>query len=394
MREAVVVASSRTGMAKSFRGSFNATRPDDLAAHVIKDVLRKVPKVDPAEIEDVVMGCGLPYGVQGWNIGRQAALLAGLPVSVAGLTVNRFCSSGLQAVATAAYHILNEDVDVCIGAGVESISLTPPETDRNPAFDEVMPSIYMPMGETAENVAKKYRVGRQAQDEFALASQLRNARAQAAGLFDEEIAPLKTSMVLFDRKSGEKVGTREVTCVRDECNRADTTLEGLQSLKPAFDRTGAGSVTAGNSCQLSDGACAILLMSRRRADQLGIAYSLVFRGFRVAGGAPEEMGIGPVYAVPKLLRQNGITIDDVDLWEINEAFAAQAVCCRDRLGIDPEKLNVNGGAIAVGHPFGMTGARLVGAVANELKRRKGRYGVVTMCIGGGMGAAGLFERAS
>jgi acetyl-CoA acyltransferase len=393
MKEAVVVASSRSGMAKSFRGSFNATRPDDLAGHVLKDLLRKVPKVDPAEIEDVVMGCGLPYEMQGWNIGRQAALLAGLPVSVAGSTVNRFCSSGLQAVVMAAHQILNEDADICIGAGVESISLTPLETNRNPAFEKIMPSIYMPMGITAEVVAKKYKVSRLAQDEFALASQLRNARAQAAGVFDDEIVPLKATMALFDKKTGEKIGTQEVTCTRDECNRPDTTLESLQSLKPVFDKSEAGSVTAGNSSQLSDGVAANLLMSRARADKLGIPYKLVFRGFRVAGCEPEEMGIGPVFAVPKLLKQAGLKIDDIGLWEFNEAFASQVLYCRDRLGIDPEKFNVNGGAIAVGHPFGMTGARLVGTLANEMQRRKARYGVVTMCIGGGMGAAGLFERA-
>jgi acetyl-CoA acetyltransferase family protein len=393
MREAVVVASSRTGLAKSFRGSFNMTRPDDLAAHCIKDVLRKTPQLDPAEVEDVIIGCAQPHGPQGQNVARIAAMLAGLPVTAAATTINRFCSSGLQAIAVAAHQIIAEGVDVAIGGGVESISLTPRDNEPNPALKERLPGIYMVMGETAEVVARRYNVTREAQDEYALESQRRTARAQQEGFFAGEIAPMKVEMALLDKKTGEKTGTREVCCDRDECNRPDTTLEGLLSLKPHFDpHSGKGSVTAGNASQLSDGASATLLMSRERADALGIPYKLIYRGFAVAGCEPDEMGIGPVFAVPKLLKRNRLSVDDIDLWELNEAFAVQVVYCRDRLHIPMEKLNVNGGSIAIGHPFGMTGSRMVGTLANELARRpESRYGVVTMCIGGGQGAAGLFE---
>jgi acetyl-CoA acyltransferase len=393
MREAVVVASSRTALAKSFRGSFNMTRPDDLAAHCIRDVLRKTPALDSSEIEDVVIGCAQPHGPQGQNVARISAMLAGLPVTTAATTINRFCSSGLQAIAVAAHQIVNEGVDAAIGGGVESISLTPRDNQPNPVLQERLPGIYMAMGDTAEIVAKRYNVSREAQDEYSLASQQRTARAQQEGFFEGEIAPMKVTMALLDKKTGEKTGIREVCCDRDECNRPDTTREGLLALKPHFDPTsGKGSVTAGNSSQLSDGASATLLMSRERADRLGIPYKLVFRGFAVAGCEPDEMGIGPVFAVPKLLKRNGLSMDDIDLWELNEAFAVQVVYCRDRLGIPMEKLNVNGGSIAIGHPFGMTGSRMTGTLANELARRPGsRYGVVTMCIGGGQGAAGLFE---
>ncbi len=393
MREAVVVASSRTALAKSFRGSFNMTRPDDLAAHAIASVLRKAPQLDPAEIEDVVLGCAQPHGAQGQNVARIAAMLAGLPVTTAATTVNRFCSSGLQAIAIAAHQIIHEGVDAAIGGGVESISLTPRDSDPNPVLKERLPGIYMVMGDTAEVVAKRYKVSRKSQDEYALASQQRTARAQEAGLFAAEIAPMKVTMAVLDKKTGERIGTREVCCDRDECNRPETTLEGLLALKPHFDpSSGQGSVTAGNASQLSDGASATLLMSRHRADRLGIPYHLVFRGFAVAGCEPDEMGIGPVFAVPKLLKRRGLRVADIDLWELNEAFAVQVVYCRDRLGIPMEKLNVNGGSIALGHPFGMTGSRMAGTLANEMARRPGaRYGVVTMCIGGGQGAAGLFE---
>ena len=392
MREAVVVASSRTGLAKSFRGSFNMTRPEDLAAHCIKDVLRKTPQLDPNEIEDVVLGCAQPHGPQGHNIARTSAMLAGLPTSVAGTTINRFCSSGLQAIALAAHQIMNEGVDAAIGGGVESISMTPAAGNPHPELQRRLPGLYMVMGDTAEVVAKRYKVNRQAQDEYALLSQQRTARAQREGFFADEIAPMKTTMALMDKKTGEKAGTREVCCDRDECNRPDTTLEGLLALKPHFDpHSGEGTVTAGNSSQLSDGASATLLMSRQRADQLGVPYKLVFRGFQVAGCDPDEMGIGPVFAVPKLLKRAGLKMDDIGLWELNEAFAVQVIYCRDRLGIDPERLNVNGGSISIGHPFGMTGSRMVGTIANEMARRKARYGVVTMCVGGGQGAAGLFE---
>jgi acetyl-CoA acyltransferase len=395
MREAVVVASSRTPLAKSFRGSFNLTRPEDLAAHCIKDVLGKTPKLDVKEIEDVVLGCAQPHGAQGQNIGRTSAMLAGLPASVAGTTINRFCSSGLQAITIAAHQIINEGVDTAVGGGVESISMITRDYNPHPGLLEKMPGIYMVMGNTAEVVAKRYKVNRESQDEYSLLSQQRTARAQQEGFFEGEIAPMHVTRGILDKKSGEIVSKEDATANRDECNRPDTTLQGLLNLKPHFDpESGQGTVTAGNSSQLSDGASATLLMSRERADQLGIPYKLIFRGFQVAGCEPDEMGIGPVFAVPKLLSRCGLRTSDVDLWELNEAFAVQVIYCRDRLGIDPEKLNVNGGSIAIGHPFGMTGSRMVGTIANEMARRKARYGVVTMCIGGGQGAAALFERAN
>ncbi|HET6574626.1 MAG TPA: acetyl-CoA C-acyltransferase [Fimbriiglobus sp.] len=396
MREAVVVASSRTPLAKSFRGSFNLTRPDDLAAHCITDVLRKVPQLDPAEIEDVVLGCGFPEGSQGYNVGRVAAIRAGLPASVAGMTVNRFCSSGLQAIALAAHEIMHEGAEVAIGGGVESITANANvKHDPNPWVLEHKPGIYMVMGDTAEVVAKKYKIGREVQDEYALSSQQRTARAQQEGFFRDELARMKVVRGILDKQTGQVVGKEEHTIDRDECNRPDTTLEGLAALKPYFDpKSGQGTVTAGNSSQLSDGASAALLMERSRAEALGVKPMGVFRGFAVAGCEPDEMGIGPVFAVPKLLKRHGLTVGDIGLWELNEAFAVQVVYCRDRLGIDPAKLNVNGGSISIGHPFGMTGARLVGTLLNEMKRRKVRYGVVTMCVGGGQGAAGLFESCS
>jgi acetyl-CoA acyltransferase len=395
MREAVVVAGSRTPLAKSFRGSFNLTRPEDLAAHCIKDVLAKTPKLDVSEIEDVVLGCAQPHGAQGQNVARIAAMLAGLPTSVAGTTINRFCSSGLQAIAVAAHQIIGEGVDAAIGGGVESITMIPRDNNPHPVLLEKMPGLYMVMGNTAEVVAKRHKVNRESQDEYALLSQQRTARAQQEGFFDAEIASMRVTRGVLDKKSGDLVAKEEVTVNRDECNRPDTTLLGLQSLKPHFDPdSGQGTVTAGNSSQLSDGASATLLMSRQRADRLGIPYKLVFRGFQVAGCEPDEMGIGPVFAVPKLLRRCGVRMNDIDLWELNEAFAVQVIYCRDRLGIDPNKLNVNGGSIAIGHPFGMTGSRMVGTIANEMGRRKSRLGVVTMCIGGGQGAAALFERAN
>jgi acetyl-CoA acyltransferase len=394
MREAVVVASSRTPLAKSFRGSFNLTRPDDFAAHCIKDVARKVPQLDPGEIEDVFMGCGFPQGAQGYNVARISSLLAGLPVTVAAATINRFCSSGLQAIVCAAHEIIHEGVEVAVGGGLESITMaaTGAGTDQNPRLQETHPGVYMVMGNTAEVVAKRYKISREVQDAYALLSQQRMAHAQEAGYLNEEIAPMQVVYGLLDKQTGQVVEKREHHFVKDECGRADTTLEGLASLKPYFDTTsGQGTVTAGNSSQLSDGASATLLMSRSRAEFLDIKPKLLFRGFTVAGCEPDEMGIGPVYAVPRLLKRQGLRINDIDLWELNEAFAVQVVYCRDQLGIDPDKLNVNGGSIAIGHPFGMTGSRLVGTLANEMLRRKARYGVVTMCIGGGQGAAALFE---
>ncbi len=392
MREAVVVASSRTPLAKSQRGSFNITRPDDLAGHAIRDVLGKAPQLDPKEVEDVVLGCGQPHGSQGHNIARVAAIRGGLPVTVAGTTVNRFCSSGLQAIAMASHLIINEGVEAAIGGGVESITMMQRDSSPNPWVKEHYPGIYMVMGDTAEVVAKRYKVSRQAQDEYALSSQQRTARAQQEGFFKEELAPMQVKRAVLDRKTGEKIGEEDYYVDKDECNRADTTLEALMALPPHFDKTsGQGTVTAGNSSQLSDGASATLMMSRARAEALGIRPKLVFRGFAVAGCEPDEMGIGPVFAVPKLLKRHGLKVEDIDVWELNEAFASQVVYCRDRLGLDPAKLNKNGGSVSIGHPFGMTGSRMVGTLANEMLRSKARYGVVTMCIGGGQGAAGLFE---
>ena len=392
MREAVVVASARTPLAKSFRGSLNLTRPDDLAAHCIREVLRKIPQLDPAEVEDVFMGCGFPQGAQGYNVARISSLLAGLPVTVAAATVNRFCSSGLQAIVFAAHEVLHEGADVAIGGGVESITMTAAGVHPNALLQEQKPGIYMVMGETAEVVAKRYRISREAQDSCALLSQQRTARAQEAGLLEEEIAPMKVVYGILDRQTSQVIDKKEHFFARDECSRADTTLAGLALLKPHFDTTsGQGTVTAGNSSQLSDGASATLVMSRTRAESLGIQPKLIFRGFAVAGCEPDEMGIGPVYAVPKLLKRQGLNVEDIDLWELNEAFAVQVIYCRDRLGIDPAKLNVNGGAISIGHPFGMTGSRMAGTIANEMLRRRARYGIVTMCIGGGQGAVALFE---
>jgi acetyl-CoA acyltransferase len=370
------------------------TRPEDLAAHCLRDVLRKTPQLSSNEIEDVFLGCAQPHGMQGLNIARRAALLAGLPASVAGATVNRFCSSGLQAIAMAAQAIVQEGIDAAIGGGVESISMVERSVAPHPVLLERQPGLYMEMGVTAEVVAQRYGIDRQAQDQYSLMSQQRTAKAQREGFFAAEIAPMPVTVAVLDRKTGERTGTQEVVCDRDECNRPDTTLEGLLALKPVFDtHSGKGSVTAGNASQLSDGASATLLVSRERADALGIPYQLGYRGFAVAGCEPDEMGIGPVYAVPKLLQRHGLTVQDIDLWELNEAFAVQVLYCQERLGIPLAKLNVNGGSISIGHPFGMTGSRLVGTLANEMARRsESRFGVVTMCVGGGQGAAGLFER--
>jgi acetyl-CoA acyltransferase len=374
LRDAVIVASSRTPLAKSHRGSFKDTRPDDLAAHAIRHVLGKAPSLDPAEVEEVILGCGQPHESQGHNIARIAALRAGLPPSTSALTVNRFCASGLQAIAQAAHMITAEGAEIVIGGGVESISLVARDNAPNPAVQAQCPGVYMKMGETAEVVAKRYHISRDAQDEYALTSQQRTARAQQDRFFDGELAP-------FGALS------------KDECNRPDTTLEKLKTLPPVFDTTsGQGSVTAGNSSQLSDGASATLVMSMDRAKSLNIAPLLVFRGYAVAGCEPDEMGVGPVFAVPKLLKHTGVSMDDVEVWELNEAFASQVIYCRDRLGIPMERLNPNGGSIAIGHPYGMTGSRLVGTIANEMARRRARYGVVTMCVGGGQGVAALFER--
>jgi acetyl-CoA acetyltransferase family protein len=392
MREAVVVSSSRTPLAKSFRGSFNMTRPDDLAAHCIKDALGKVPQLDVNEIEDVIMGCAQPNGVQGNNVARVALVRAGLPVSIAGTTVNRFCSSGLQAIAMAAHQIILGGAEAAIGGGLESITMLKREGEPNPWVKERKPGIYMVMGDTAEVVAKRYKISREAQDEYSLVSQQRTARGQESGFFKEELAPIQVVRGIVDKKTGEITGKEDYYVDKDECNRPDTTLEGLLKLPPHFDKdSGQGTVTAGNSSQLSDGASATVLMSMDRAKALGIKPKLIFRGFAVAGCEPDEMGIGPVFAVPKLLKRTGVKFDEIGVWELNEAFASQVIYCRDKLGIPMEKLNPNGGSISIGHPFGMTGSRMVGTIANEMLRRKAKYGVVTMCIGGGQGAAGLFE---
>jgi len=392
MRDAVVVASSRTPLAKSHRGSFNRTRPDDLAAHCIDAVLKKVPQLEPPEIDDVILGCGQPSGAQGHNIARVAALRAGLPVTTPGLTINRFCSSGLQAIAQAAHMVLAEGCEAVIGGGVESITMLERSNSPNPWVKERHPGVYMVMGDTAEVVAKRYGISRQAQDEYALASQQRTAQAQRDGFFAGEIAPIHVTRAVLDKKTGEAIGEEQACVDRDECNRADTTLQGLLKLPPVFDTTtGTGTVTAGNASQLSDGASATLVMSGDRARALGIAPLLAFRGFAVAACEPDEMGIGPVFAVPKLLQKCGLRVEDIDLWELNEAFACQVVYCRDRLGIPMDRLNVNGGSISIGHPFGMTGSRMVGTIAHAMRARNARYGVVTMCVSGGQGAAALFE---
>jgi acetyl-CoA acetyltransferase family protein len=394
LREAVIVASSRTPLAKSHRGSFNMTRPDDLAAHVITHVLGKAPAVSPDEIEEVILGCGQPHQSQGHNIARVAALRAGLPVTTAGVTVNRFCASGLQAIAQAAHMVAAEGADAVIAGGVESITMIQRDSSPNPTVKAQHPGVYMVMGETAEVVAKRYGISRDAQDEYALISQQRTAKAQSERLFDAELAPMEVTRAILDKKTGDKAGEEKATVDRDECNRPDTTMEGLKKLSPVFDTaSGHGSVTAGNSSQLSDGASATLVMSMDRAKALRLTPILVFRGYAVSGCGPDEMGIGPVLAVPKLLSRTGVSAGQIDVWELNEAFASQVLYCRDTLGIPMEKLNPNGGSIAIGHPFGMTGSRLVGTIAGELARRRARYGVVTMCVGGGQGAAALFERA-
>jgi acetyl-CoA acetyltransferase family protein len=393
MRQAVIVATARTALAKSHRGSFNLTRPDDLAAHVIGAVIDKVPGLARGDVEEVILGCGQPHGSAGHNVARVAALRAGLPTSTAGLTVNRYCNSGLQAIVQAVHMIEREGADVVIGGGVESITMMNRDNAPNPWLRECLPALYMPMGETAEVVAKRYGVTREAQDEYALISQQRTARAQAEGFFAGEIVPLQVRRARIDGKSAAAVGEEDHLVDRDECNRPDTSLTGLAKLPPVFDTvSGHGSVTAGNSSQLSDGASATLVMAAERAAALGAVPKLILRGYAVTGCDPDEMGIGPIFAVPKLLTRLGLRIDEIDLWELNEAFASQVVYCRDRLGLPMDRLNPNGGSISIGHPFGMTGSRLVGTLMNELHRRGGRYGVVTMCVGGGQGAAALFER--
>ena len=389
MREAVIVSTARTPLTKSHRGEFNATPGPQLAAYSVKAAVER-SGIDPELIEDLVMGCGYPEGITGKNIGRQTALRAGLPLSVAGMVASRFCASGLQSVAIAAGRIVAEGVPAMVAGGVESISAIRPgnPADIDPWLQEHKPDLYMAMIDTADIVAHRYGISREDQDLFSLQSQQRTAAAQQAGVFADEIVPCTTRMMEKNKETGE-VTWREVTATHDNCNRASTTLEGLAKLEPV---KGPGQfITAGNASQLSDGSSACVLMEAKEAERRGLQPLGAFRGFAVAGCEPDEMGIGPVFAVPKLLARHGLTVQDIDLWEMNEAFASQALYCQRRLGIPSERLNVNGGAIAIGHPFGMTGARLVGHLLLEGRRRKAKYGVVTMCIAGGMGAAGLFE---
>ena len=393
MKNVVIVDSVRTGLAKSFRGTFNMTRGDDMLSHLIDEMLDRNPNLPADAVEDVIMGCGNPEGATGHNIGRNSVILSKLPITVGGTTVNRYCSSGLQTVSMAAGQIMAGGYDTVIAGGVESISMTQPNINMNGFVNDKInaenPGIYFPMGTTAEVVAKRYNVSRESQDEYSLQSQLRTAEAQEAGRYDDEIVPMKTQMLLTNKETGEQTVV-DAECVKDECNRPTTTMEGLSALKPVFDEN--GSVTAGNSSQMSDGASITLVMSEDKALELGLKPKAYFRGFTTVGCNPDEMGIGPVFAIPKLLAQNNLTIEDIGLWELNEAFAVQVVYCRDELGIPMEKLNVDGGSIAIGHPFGMTGSRLTGHIVRELQNREQQFGVVTMCVGGGMGAAGLFER--
>ena len=393
MAEAVIVDSVRTGLAKSFRGGFNQTRADNMTAHILDVLMDRNPEVDPSLVEDVYLGCGNPEGPQGHNIARNVAVLSKLPIETAGVTVNRYCSSGLQTISMAATQVQSGFADCLVAGGVESISTVQGNTNMhmyvNEKIAEEVPGIYHAMGITAETVAKRYGVSREAQDEYSLSSQERCAKGQDQGLFDDEIIPMATKMLLKNKETGAE---KEVDTVvdKDNCNRPETTLEGLASLNPVFDPEG-GSVTAGNSSQLSDGASVTMVMSEDKANELGVKPLAYFRGFTVVGCEPDEMGIGPLFAIPKLLKSAGLEISDIDLWELNEAFASQVVYIRDQLSLPTDKLNVNGGSIAIGHPFGMTGSRQVGHIARELRRREGKYGVVTMCVGGGMGAAGLFE---
>ena len=387
MTEAVIVSYARTGLAKAARGGFNITAPMTMAGHAIRHAVER-SGVEGAAVEDVFLG-NSAHGAP--NIGRQAALMAGLPVSTAGVSINRFCSSGMQSIAMAANHIRGDGADIVVAGGVESISVpgSPPARDAlDPKLTEIAPAIYMAMIDTADIVAERYGLSREYQDEFSLESQRRMASAQQAGKFKDEIVPVKTRMKTVNKETKEEsIVDYEVT--RDECNRPDTTLEGLAKLEPV---KGPGKyVTAGNASQLSDGAAAVVLMSDKEAARRGLTPMGRFVSWAVAGCEPDEMGIGPVFAIPKLLERNGLKVDDIDLWELNEAFASQCLYCRDKLGIDPEKYNVNGGSIAIGHPFGMTGTRLAGHILMEGQRRKAKWGVVTMCIGGGQGGAGLFE---
>lgn len=392
MREAVIVATARTGLAKSWRGALNMTHGASLGGHAVKAAIERAG-LEAGEVEDVIMGCANPEGATGSNIARQIALAAGCPVTVPGMTINRFCSSGLQTIATAAQRIMAGEGEVYVAGGVESISLVQNDMNKKDLFDPMLeqakPEVYWPMLRTAETVAKRYGIGREAQDRYGVQSQQRAAAAAAAGKTKDEIVPITVTMKGLDKQTGVET-TRQVVLDRDEGIRGDTTYEGVSQIKPAIE---GGVIAAGNASQFSDGAGACVVMDRVLAERRGLPILGVFRGFAVAGCEPDEMGIGPVFAVPKLLARHGLKVSDIDLWELNEAFAVQVLYIRDHLGIDNDRLNVNGGAIAVGHPYGVSGQRLTGHLLIEGRRRRAKLGVVTMCIGGGMGAAGLFEIA-